>query len=277
MSTAQILVLGAVAGSTILLGLPMGRVHSIPIAAKAFMSATATGILIFLLWDVLSAAVDPVEGNLRAGHDARFLAYGALLGGCFAVGLLSLALYDGWLKRRRDRALLGPGAASVAEFEQERHIVTMSPSHWLSLFIATGIGLHNFAEGLAIGQSAARNELSLALVLIIGFGLHNATEGFGIVAPLAGDKEKPSWGFLASLGAIGGAPTFFGTLLGQAWVSTPLSIAFLALAAGSILFVVMELIPICRRMASKEVVMAGVFVGLVLGFATDFVLVASGA
>jgi ZIP family zinc transporter len=277
MSTAQILVLGAIAGSTIFLGLPMGRMHSIPIGAKAFMSATATGILIFLLWDVLSAAVDPVESSLKAGRDGRFLGYGALLGGCFAVGLLSLALYDGWLKRRRDRALLGPGAASVAEFEQERHIVTMSPSHWLSLFIATGIGLHNFAEGLAIGQAAALDELSLALVLIIGFGLHNATEGFGIVAPLAGDKEKPSWGFLATLGTIGGAPTFFGTLLGQAWVSTPLSIAFLALAAGSILFVVMELIPICRRLASKELVMAGVFVGLVLGFATDFVLVASGA
>jgi len=276
-STAQILLLGAIAGSTIFLGLPMGRMHSIPIAAKAFMSATATGILIFLLWDVLSAAVEPVESNLKAGHDARFLGYGALLGGCFAVGLLSLALYDGWLKRRRDRALLGPGAASVAEFEQERHIVTMSPSHWLSLFIATGIGLHNFAEGLAIGQSAARDELSLALVLIIGFGLHNATEGFGIVAPLAGDKQKPSWGFLATLGTIGGAPTFFGTLLGQAWVSTALSISFLALAAGSILFVVIELIPICRRLASKEIVMAGVLVGIVLGFATDFVLIAAGA
>ena len=55
--------------------------------------------------------------------------------------------------------------------------------------IAVGIGLHNFAEGLAIGQSAASGEISLAVLLIIGFGLHNATEGFGIVAPLAGDAE----------------------------------------------------------------------------------------
>ena len=71
---------------------------------------------------------------------------------------------------------------------------------WLALFIATGIGLHNFSEGLAIGQSAALGELSLALVLVIGFGLHNATEGFGIVAPLSGDAERPSWRFLALLG-----------------------------------------------------------------------------
>ena len=53
--------------------------------------------------------------------------------------------------------------------------------------IAAGIGLHNFSEGLAIGQSAAAGEISLALVLIIGFGLHNATEGFGIVGPFAGE------------------------------------------------------------------------------------------
>src|SRR5712692_8723330 len=199
MSTAEILLLGAIAGSTIFLGLPMGRMHFVPQSVTAFMSATATGILLFLLWDVLSAAVDPVESQLRAGHDGRFLGYAALLTGGFAVGLLSLALYDGWLKRRRHRALLGPGAASTAEFEQERHIVTMSPSHWLAIFIATGIGLHN------------------------------ATEGFGIVAPLAGDKEPPSWGFLGALGLIGGAPTFLGTVVGQAWVSTAVSIGFLAL------------------------------------------------
>ena len=66
--------------------------------------------------------------------------------------------------------------------------------------IATGIGLHNFSEGLAIGQSAAAGEISLALVLIIGFGLHNATEGFGIVGPFAGTGERPSGGSSRSSG-----------------------------------------------------------------------------
>ncbi|TML72312.1 MAG: zinc permease [Actinobacteria bacterium] len=277
MSSAQILVLGGVAGSTIFLGLPVGRMQSVSPRVKSFLSAAATGILLFLIWDVLSAAVDPVESALKSGRDARFFGLAALLAVGFGIGLLSLELYDGWLKRRRDRALLGPGAASMAEFELERHVVTMSPSRWLSIFIATGIGLHNFSEGLAIGQSAARDELSLALVLIIGFGLHNATEGFGIVAPLAGDKDPPSWRFLGLLGLIGGGPTFVGTLVGQTWVSEALSVMFLALAAGSILYVVVELIAICRRFASKELVLTGILVGLVLGFATDFVLVAAGA
>lgn len=277
MSSAQILFLGAVAGATIFLGLPLGRMRSVNANVKAFLSATATGILLFLLWDVVTAAVEPVESALTSGEDARFAGLAALLAGGFAVGLLSLALYDSWLKRRRRRAMLGPGAASIAEFEVEQHVVSMSPSHWLAVFIATGIGLHNFAEGLAIGQSAAAGELSLALALIIGFGLHNATEGFGIVAPLTGDRELPSWSFLAALGVLGGGPTFVGTLVGQAWVSTAVSVLFLALAAGSILYVVNELIGICGRFTTKEVTLAGIFLGLVLGFGTDFLLVALGA
>src|SRR5213078_4167096 len=118
---------------------------------------------------------------------------------------------------------------------------TLSPARRLSLLIATGIGIHNFGEGLAIGQSAAADEVALALVLIIGFALHNATEGFGIVGPMSGEAEPPSWGFLGLLGLIGGSPTFLGTALGYAWVSEGLQVLFFSVAAGSILYVVMEL------------------------------------
>jgi ZIP family zinc transporter len=277
MSTPEILALGAVAGLTIFLGLPLGRMRAAA-ELKAFLSAMATGILIFLLWDVLSAAVDPVEGALTAGRDGRFLTLAALLAAGFTVGLLSLVAYDGWMKRRRRRAFLGPGAASTLEFQHEHHFYGgMSPARWLAVFIATGIGLHNFSEGLAIGQSAASDEISLALVLIIGFGLHNATEGFGIVAPLSGDAEPPSWRFLGLMGLIGGGPTFFGTLIGQAWTNTPISIIFLALAAGAILYVVIELMHVCRLFGGKMLVTGGLLLGIFLGFATDFVLVAAGA
>jgi|SRR5689334_659494 len=277
MSTAQTLLLGAIAGATIFLGLPIGRMQGVSAATKAFLAATATGILIFLFWDVTSQAVDPIETALTNGHDGRFLWLSFLLLAGFGVGLMSLVYYDLWMKRRRRKAFLGPGAASSAEFEQEHHFTGMSPARWLAVFIATGIGLHNFSEGLAIGQSAASNEVSLAIVLIIGFGLHNATEGLGICAPLTGDREQPSWGFLALLGLIGGGPTFIGTVIGQAWVNESVMIVFFALAAGSILYVVMELLNVGRALASKTVVTWGVLLGLFLGFATDFILVAAGA
>src|ERR687887_598879 len=276
MSTAQTLGLGAIAGFTIFLGLPIGRMQNVKAGTKAFLASTATGILIFLLWDVLSEAVEPIEDALTSGRDGRFAWLSFLLLAGFFTGLMSLVYYDLWMKRRRRRAFLGPGAASTAEFEHEHHFTGMSPARWLALFIATGIGLHNFSEGLAIGQSAAQDQLSLAYVLVIGFGLHNGTEGFGIVAPLAGDADAPSWRFLGRMGLICRAPTLFRTVVGQAWTSTAVLVLFLALAAGSILYVVMELLNVCRLFSSKTVTAWGILLGLTLGFATDFVLVAAG-
>jgi zinc transporter, ZIP family len=278
MSTAQILLLGAIAGCTIFIGLPVARMKNVSPNLRLMLAAVATGILVFLLWDVLSAAVEPVEGALESGHDGRFFWLTTLLTVGFGVGLLSLVYYDAWMKARRRRAfLLGPGAASPAELEHEYHFAGLSPAKWLAVFIATGIGLHNFSEGLAIGQSAANDELSLAIALVIGFALHNSTEGFGIAAPLSGDTELPGWGFLGLMGLIAGGPTFIGTVVGQAWVSEALSVLFLALAAGSILYVVIELLNVLRGAGSKAMVTWGILLGLVLGFGTDFILVATGA
>jgi ZIP family zinc transporter len=276
MSTAQTLALGGVAGFTIFLGLPIGRMPTADPRVRAALSSIATGILIFLLWDVLSHGVEPVEDALKEGRDARFAGLAALLALGVGAGMLVLVYYDRWIGGRRQSKLVGPGAAAVDEF-RARGLASLTPGRRLAVLIATGIGIHNFAEGLAIGQSAAAGELSLALALIVGFGLHNATEGFGICGPLAAENERPSWGFLALLGVIGGAPTFFGTVVGQAWVSEAVSVAFFAVAAGSILYVVEQLFHVNRKFANPTLVTWMVLLGLALGFATDFVVEAAGA
>jgi len=277
MSTTQTLILGAIAGLTIYVGLPMGRVSNVSRKMRAAMSAVATGILVFLFWDVVSHGVEPVESHLEAHAWGAFAGYAALLGLGFAAGLMSLVYYDGWLQSKRSTPLVGPGAAAIDEFERRGFIESLTPGRRLALLIATGIGLHNFGEGLAIGQSAAAGELSLALVLIIGFGLHNTTEGFGIVGPMSGEAERPSWGFLGLMGLIGGGPTFLGTLIGQAWVSPALEVAFFAVAGGSILYVVIQLFEVCRRYSLPTLVGWSLLLGLLLGFGTDWVLVAAGA
>jgi len=274
-SAWETFLLGGIAGATIFLGLPMARVRGLSLRIRVAMTAVATGILLFLFWDVLSGGVEPVESALDARDWGTFALRAALLGGGFALGLMSLVYYDWWLKCRRTSPMIGPGAAAVEEFVH-RH-AALSPAKQLALLIATGIGLHNFGEGLAIGQSAASGELALALVLIIGFGLHNATEGFGVTGPLAAEDQHPSWGFLALLGLIGGGPTFIGTMIGYAWVSEALQVTFFALAAGSILYVVIELVNVCRRFSMPILVGWMILLGLALGFATDWVLVAAGA
>jgi ZIP family zinc transporter len=137
--------------------------------------------------------------------------------------------------------------------------------------------LHNFGEGLAIGGSAASGEIGLAVLLVIGFALHNGTEGFGIVAPLAAEGERPSWGFLLAMGLIGGGPTFVGTAIGAQFTSDALSVVFLTLAAGSILYVVLQLVMLAGRSPRHRPLYAGVLVGLAVGFVTDMIVTAGGA
>jgi ZIP family zinc transporter len=241
----------------------------------------AIGILVFLLFEVLSHANEPVEHALEAaandgGSWWRFTGLGALFAVGLAAGLVGLVYYDRWASHPRPaRRRFGPGAAYVEELSP-RLTTSWSAARRLAVLIALGIGLHNFAEGLTIGQSAAAGEVSLALLLIIGFGLHNATEGFGIVAPMAAENERPSWSFLFAMGLIGGGPTFVGTVIGRSFVNETLFVAFLALAAGSLLYVIIQLLKVAARQGFADLVMWGIFGGLVLGFATDYVLVAAG-
>jgi ZIP family zinc transporter len=76
---------------------------------------------------------------------------------------------------------------------------------------------------------------------------------------------------------IGGGPTFVGTVVGQAWVSPALATVFFAAAGGSILYVVIQLFDVCRRFSMPRLVAWMLLLGMLLGFGTDWVLVAAGA
>jgi ZIP family zinc transporter len=258
----QTLLLGAIAGGTIVLGLPIGRLQRPAPILRVMLNAIAVGVLVFHTGD----------GNLGPAFG-----YGALFVGGLAVGLLSLVAYEGWINRIAATPVQESGTPV------RRGVAGWSPARRLALLIAVGIGLHNFAEGLAIGQSAGSGEIALATLLVIGFALHNATEGFGITAPLAGDLDengsprRPSWPFLLTLGLIGGGPTFVGTAVGHGFTSEALSVVFLTLAAGSILYVVIQLIGVAARAKRADLLAYGLLIGMIAGFVTDAVVTAGGA
>lgn len=313
MPTGTILLLGAFAGLTIYLGLPLAFLQQAPPSLKSFASMLATGVLIFLLYDVLGKASEPIAGVLdhvrlqHTGSATFFLDLFLFISG-LGLGLVGLVYFNRYVvvpfKSGKPTptggvsaalsssrlALAGSGIQEFSVTETKPGAVQSTPRvssvvatppreelapQVLALIIATGIGLHNFSEGLAIGQSAAAGALQLAAVLIIGFGLHNMTEGFGIAGPLTG--QPVSWKFIFLAGLIGGGPTFLGTLVGIAFQSPQLFIFCLALAAGAIIYVIAELLGVAKRFKSPEIVMWGLLIGFLLGYATDLVVTFAGA
>src|SRR6266849_6002146 len=160
-------------------------------------------------------------------------------------------------------------------FSHLRHGTTTASPQALSLAIATGLGLHNLAEGLAIGESAHIGAIAFTGVLAIGFALHNITEGFGIAAPMTTEQKPASWSFLALAGLIGGGPTFIGTWIGYLASSTYFSIAFLAVAAGALLYVLNELFNLGRKLNSPPAFAWGLLLGFLTAYATDLFLTAT--
>jgi ZIP family zinc transporter len=287
MSFAETTALGAIAGFTIFLGLPIGRAEGLSARARVGLSMLSAGILAFIFMDVGAAGLGILETHLDAfkQHSASLwpvIGLFALLGGGFLVGVGGIAT----MQRR-----LGASKAEPAPIAGAESTVAMNPGELVehrrafdvldrralrtAMAIAVAIGLHNFAEGLAIGVSAQAGEIGLATVLIIGFALHNSTEGFGIVGPLGG--VRPSWRWLGLAGLVAGGPTFVGAMVGYQVTSDALELAFYALAGGAILYVIGEIWAGVRRLGHGEFGLYLLGVGFLLGIATDLVVAYGGA
>jgi zinc transporter ZupT len=218
-------------------------------AGLDFVLALTVGLLAFLFFDAVHEGLELAGGIPGSFQGFPLFVFGAL--GAY----LALETIGSWLRTaRRSR-----GGGWV-----------------LALLVAVGIGLHNFGEGLAIGAAFALGEAALGTMLIVGFTLHNTTEGLAIVAPLS--RERASIADLVKLGLIGGIPTIAGAWLGGFVYSPVWSVLFLAVGAGAIAQVVLQIgrqmaggEPIARFFATAHV-MAGLFVGFLVMYATGMLI-----
>jgi len=287
MSFAQTIVLGALAGFTIFIGLPVGRLQLLNSRTRVALAMFSVGVLAFIFVDVMQGGLSIVDNALTAFKDDKgTLGYVIwlviLLAAGFTAGSAGLAVLERRMRpagARKPPIAGGAEAVAIAGSDTESLALEVDAARRrtlrVGLTIAAAIGVHNFAEGLAIGVSARAGAISLATVLIIGFALHNATEGFGIVGPL-GDV-KPSWRWLGLAGLIGGGPTFLGSIVGYAVTSDPLELAFYACAGGAILYVIGEIWNEMRRYGYRELGLLMVSAGFLVGVLTDLVVTYGGA
>jgi zinc transporter, ZIP family len=285
---SELLLLGAIAGFTIFLGLPLAVLQNVSPRKKGFLNALAIGILFFLIIDVFSHAWETASNaaaNAFAGRASigdAILDLLALFGG-IAIGLLGLVYYE--VRYMTKASAVAPQRPPIIEASSARNVSALLQgqlaevsAYKLAMMIAIGIGAHNFSEGLAIGQSYASGSIGLAIILIVGFGAHNATEGFGISAPLIRLEKRPTGRFLATAGLVGGGPTFLGTLVGSLiGVSDLTYVLFLSLAGGALVYISLLMYNTGRREATNSILIVGIFVGLCAGFFTDLVVTLGGA
>lgn len=240
----DVIALGAVAGLFpvylgILAALYLGRV--LPRTWEGGLIGVANGVLVYLFFDLMHEATE----QTGARDPISWLVFLGSLGVSF-VGLVALESSQVFGARAGNRILSLP------------------------YMIAVGMGLHNLGEGLAIGASYAGGQYTLSALLVAGFGLHNGTEGFGIVG--AAGKTPISWRDVLLLGLIAGLPTCVGTFLSGQGVSSYFSICFYALAAGSLLYVVLSLTVMSYTATRRLQVSAGMFAGIAIMYLTAMLL-----
>ena len=180
-----------------------------------FLLSLTVGLLVFLGVDALEEALENAEHVPGPYQGVALILIG------LSMSLLGLYAVSGWLKRRGQKSS-GSGANLL-----------------LAYTVAFGIGVHNLGEGLAIGGAYALGAVSMGTLLVLGFTLHNLTEGVAVIAPVV--RSNFRWSHLVWLGLLAGAPTIAGTLLGAFAYTALWAVLFLAIGAGAVFQVVIEI------------------------------------
>ena len=216
------------------------------LAGTTFLLAGTAGLLVYLGIDAASEALE-TAGRLGPPFQGT---------GLVGVGILGTFLL----------------LAAISAYQRTRQSGEAETRWGLALTIAIGIGLHNLGEGLAIGAAYAIGAAALGSFLVIGFIIQNITEGLGIVVPIA--RQAPSLARLAGLGLIGGAPAILGAWIGGLSDSVALSVLFLAIGAGAVFQVAVELarIVVAARHFPPMVAFAGAMAGMLVLYVTGIMV-----
>jgi ZIP family zinc transporter len=132
------------------------------------------------------------------------------------------------------------------------------------LFVALGLGIHNFPEGMA-SFATALSDPQLGIAIAIAIAIHNIPEGLAVSAPVyaaTGSRSKAFWwSFLSGVAEPAGALLAAAVLL--PFLSDALLGVLLSAVAGIMVFIsIDELLPVSRAYGEEHLSIVGVVVGM---------------
>jgi zinc transporter ZupT len=202
-----------------------------------FLLAVTAGLLVFLGLDTLAEALEQAQ---------------AVPGAFQGIGLAGIGLVGTFVLLEAITSRQTAGGRDIAAQRLS-----------LAYMIATGIGLHNLGEGLAIGAAFNVGEIALGAFLVVGFIIQNITEGLGIIAPVL--RDRPGIRSLALMGLIGGGPAILGAWIGGFAPSPTLAVLFLGVGSGAVFEVVYEIAKLIRKDTERQAMPLTVFSGVLTG------------
>jgi len=132
------------------------------------------------------------------------------------------------------------------------------------MFVALGLGIHNFPEGMA-SFATALSDPQLGIAIAIAIAIHNVPEGLAVSAPVyaaTGSRVKAFWwSFLSGVAEPAGALLAAVVLL--PFLSDAMLGGLLSAVAGIMVFIsVDELLPVSRAYEEEHLSIVGVVVGM---------------
>jgi ZIP family zinc transporter len=133
------------------------------------------------------------------------------------------------------------------------------------IFIAIGIAIHNFPEGMITFASAATGDISLGIIIAVAVAIHNIPEGIAVSVPIFYATGNRRQAFIYSF--LSGVAEPVGALIGYALLLPFLTLdvlsTTLAFVAGIMVYISFdEILPMAHRYGREHLVILGFIVGM---------------
>lgn len=217
---------------------------------RGLLTMGASGFVLYILIEVGYQALGTLELSVMGDVPVTLLVMTSML---LLAGLLLGMVGLAWVESQRGH----PGAMAPRPVD-------------VAVMLAVGIGLHNFAEGLSVGQSMATTLSGPGAMVVLGLALHSLLDGVAIAAPVAGQPMRARR--LLVLAACAAGPSLIGLITGTTWVGPGLELLGLSMSAGALVYVLRELFRAQFAELSAVAAMWAVAAGLLAGLSTELLV-----